>query len=337
MAPTVVMGSAAGLRPDQVRPLLASLRNCGYSGDVALFVSGRLHRRMRRDPLAAGVRLLRTRSLLPLSFRRVYGNRAVWALWRPVQAVAWTMMKIAGRAPLPSRARLRLEVAIARAVCTPMDARFFHCLRFLEHHPYERVLLTDVRDVLFQRDPFADIPPGGLAVSIETRRYTIASEPHNRAWLEDAFGPELVAQIGTSPVSCVGVTCGDAGGMSNYLRLMTREMRRLPAKVARRGGADTAIHNALLWTNQLGDVQPLETLASPVATLNGIPEDDIRVSARGTLLNADGSEPSVVHQYDRVPGLAPALLRTLTEERAPSAEPAQHAPPPEHRTSIRSS
>jgi hypothetical protein len=193
-----------------------------------------------------------------------------------------------------------------------MDARFFHFLRFLQRHPYERVLITDVRDVLFQRDPFADLPREGLAVSIETRRYTIATEPHNRTWLAEAFGPELVERIGASPVSCVGVTCGDIRAMSDYLHLMTTEMRQLSAKVARRGGADTAIHNALLWTGQLGNVHRLETLASPVATLNGIPAEEAKLSPRGTLLNTDGSEPSVVHQYDRVPELAASLLRALT-------------------------
>ena len=266
--------------------------------------------------MAAGVRLIRKRGLLPLSFRRVSSSRTLWALWRPVQALSWAIMKMAGRAPLPARAALAVQVAIARMVCTPMDARFFHYLRFLELNPYERVLLTDVRDVLFQHDPFADIAPGRLAVSIETHRYTIASEPHNRAWLTDAYGSELVEQIGANPVSCVGVTCGDLGVMSHYLRLMTKEMRGLSAKVARQGGADTAIHNALLWTNQLGDVQLLETLASPVATLNAITADEAKLSAHGTLLNVDGSEPSVIHQYDRVPGLAPGLLATLTKHES---------------------
>jgi hypothetical protein len=326
---TVVMGSAVGLRPDQVKPLLASLHNCGYSGDVVLFVSRRLRRQLHQDPLARGVHLVRRRSLLPLSFRQGYGSRTLWALWRPVQVLTWTIIKLIGRLPLPVHARLVVQAAIARAVCTPMEARFFHYLRFLSLQPYERVVLTDVRDVLFQRDPSPDTPAEGLAVGIETRRYTIASEPHNRMWVRDAFGPEVVAQIGASPVSCVGVTYGDIRAVSSYLDLMTREILRLSAKAARTGGADTAIHNVLLWTNQLGDVQPLETLASPLATLNGISADEVKLSSRGSLLNADGSEPCIVHQYDRVPGLAPTLLRTLAAEKSRCPDLGRHAPPPE--------
>jgi hypothetical protein len=309
---TVVMGSAVGLTWEQVRPLLSSLEGCGYSGDIALFVTGRLHRDLRHKNLPSGLRLVRIRSLIPVNFRRIFESRALWALWRPVQTVSWTAMKAIGMTPLPTRARDLAQATIARMVCTPMDARFFHYLRFLECHPYDRIVLTDVRDVLFQHDPFDDLSDETLAVSLETRRYTIASEPHNRRWLETAFGQELVDRIGANPVSCVGVTYGGLGSMSAYLRSMTREMRGLSASVARNGGADTSVHNALLWTGELGAVRELDTLASPVATLNGITAEELAMSPRGTLLNGDGSEPSIVHQYDRVSGLAPTLLATLT-------------------------
>jgi hypothetical protein len=306
------MGSAVGLEPDQVRPLLASLHTCGYSGDVVLFVDRRLRRRLAHEPLAAGVQLIRARSLLPIGFRRLYANRTLWGLWRPVQALAWAGINLAGRLPVPADRRLRLQAGLARAVCTPMEARFFHHRRFLRRRRYERVVLTDVRDVLFQRDPSPDIPAEGLGVGIETRRYTIATEEHNRRWVEQAFGPEMVDQIGANPVSCVGVTVGGTDAISTYLERMTEQILRLPARTARVGGADTSVHNVLLWTGRLGKVQCFETLASPLATLNGVPADQVKVSSAGKLLNADGSEPSIVHQYDRQPGVAPALLAALT-------------------------
>jgi hypothetical protein len=318
MSRTVVIGSAVGLTLNQIRPFLTSLRSCGYRGDVVLFVGGRLRRRLRRDPLAAGVRILHVRGLLPIGFRQVRHSRVLWAVWRAVQTVGWAIVKVTGRLPLPAGARLAVQGAIARMVCTPMEARFLHARRFLERNPYDLVVLTDVRDVLFQRDPSADIPAQALGVSIETRRYTIGSERLNRMWMRDTFGPEVFARVEAKPVSCVGVTYGGSGAVARYLDLMTREILRLSSATARRGGADTAIHNFLVWTDQLGHVEPLETLASPVATLNGIAEDEVKLSACGGLLNADGSEPSIVHQYDRVPGLARALLRVVTAGDRPT-------------------
>jgi hypothetical protein len=277
-----------------------------------LFVDRRLRRRLAGEPLTAGVQLVRARSLLPIGFRQLYANRSLWALWRPVQTLAWAGIGLVGRFPLPADRRLRLQAGLARAVCTPMEARFFHYLRFLRHRPYERVVLTDVRDVLFQRDPSPDIPTEALGVGIETRRYTIATEEHNRRWVEQAFGSEMIDEIGASPVSCVGVTVGGTDAISTYLERMTEQILRLTARTARVGGADTSVHNVLLWTGRLGEAQHFETLASPLATLNGVPADQVKVSSAGKLLNADGSEPSIVHQYDRQPAVARVLLAAVT-------------------------
>ncbi len=77
------------------------------------------------------------------------------------------------------------------------------------------------------------------------------------------------------------------------------------------GGADTAIHNMLVWTGRLGEPALLEPLNSPIATLNGIDATSVSLSPTGRLLNADGSEPSVLHQYDRLPALRERLLEAL--------------------------
>jgi hypothetical protein len=193
-----------------------------------------------------------------------------------------------------------------------MEARFLRFEALLEARPYDHVLICDVRDVLFQRDPFPDLRGSGLAVSIETRRYTIEDEPLNARWVRDVYGQDVLDRIGANPVSCVGVTYGDRVGMSVYLRLMREEIVRLSSRAARQGGADTAIHNHIVWSGRLAQPRLLETLASPVATLNGISEQEISLDSEGRVLNRDGSEPSVVHQYDRLPAIAPGLVRAVT-------------------------
>jgi len=305
---TVILGSAAGLGFEQIRPFLASLRRTGYAGDLALVADRRLRRALRREPLARGVVSLPSRLLVP-DFRRLRSNRVLWALWRPVQALAWAAVGLVGRLPLGEQRRQELQGLIAQGVCTPMEARFLTYARFLRGHAYDRVLLTDVRDVLFQSDPFPQLPADGLAVSMETRQYTVATERHNASWVKQAYGPEMLSRIGDKPVSCVGVTYGERRAIATYLGLLCAELLRLPAAAARRGGADTAMHNVLLWTGRLGRVELLETLESPVATLNGLSP---ALDSAGRLLNRDGSEPSIVHQYDRVPAITAPLLRSLT-------------------------
>lgn len=305
------MGAAIGLTPEQVTPFLTSLYNTGYAGSTVLFVDRALERALRREPMSAGLILIRARQWLPFKFKLLERPRAMRLFWIPLQAAIWAALGALRRLPWREGLRLRLEYAAAQLLYAPMETRFLRYHRFLASRPYARILLTDVRDVLFQNDPFVDLPAGGLAVSIETPSYTVATEAHNAAWVERAYGAEILAEIGPNRVSCVGVTYGDAKAIEDYLRLFSQELLKLPPKAAGIGGADTAIHNMLLWSGRLGQVHALEPLLSPVATLNGIGETEVRLGLGGRLLNVDGSEASVLHQYDRLPGLRLTVLKAL--------------------------
>jgi hypothetical protein len=309
-ADTIVLGAALGLDKTQVMPFLDSLRHSGYAGDVALVVDRRLAQQLEADSRRRGVVLVRGWSLLPVSFLRLHRSPFWQRVWTPIQTMAWGLVKAAGG--VRTRALARAQGGLAELVCTPMEARFLRYERLLAARPYDHVLICDVRDVVFQRDPFVDLRGPGLAVSLETRRYTIEGEPLNAKWVRDVYGEDVLDRIGANPVSCVGVTYGDRAGMSLYLRLMREEIVGLSARAARQGGADTAIHNHLVWSGRLDQLRLLETLDSPVATLNGISEQEVSLDSGGRLLNRDGSEPSVVHQYDRLPAIAPDLVRAVT-------------------------
>jgi hypothetical protein len=311
MGDELVMGAAIGFTAEQVRPFLASLRNAGYTGSVVLFVDRALARTLREEGLSRGVTLAGARQWIPFRFRLLERRWAMRVVWTPLRTVIWTLLQIVGQLPVSDATRMRLEYGLALVLCAPMESRFLRYRRFLARHPYRRVLLTDVRDVLFQEDPFPRLPERGLAVSLETPAYTIATEARNAAWVRRVYGQTVLSEIGSNRVSCVGVTYGERAAISRYLDLMCAEIVKLPP--SRRGiaGADTAIHNVLLWTGRLGSVDPLEPLYSPVATLNGVDEQDLRLAPNGKVLNADGSPASVLHQYDRVLAVAPRLRQAL--------------------------
>jgi hypothetical protein len=321
----LVLGAAIGLSSDAVRPFLRSLRGAGYAGPIGLLVDPALKKQLLNEPLAAGVTLIGARRYLPFRLRMLERPWMLRWLWSPIERVSWRLRRLLGKLARGSGQRFALQFWIARWVCTPMEARFLSYRRFLEVHPHRRVLLTDVRDVVFQRDPFADLPSSGLAVSLESADYTIATEHHNAHWIERAYGRKMLERIGDNRVSCVGVTYGDGSAIWRYLVLVTEEILRLSPSQLGIGGADTAIHNVLIWTGQLGSVHQLETLASPVATFNGIDQQAVRISDAGTVLNRDGSEPSILHQYDRIAGLGSSLLRVLASS-APRSRPARTNP-----------
>ena len=311
---TLVMGAAIGYKSEQIAPFLISLQKTGYRGDVVLLVDPSLARREQASPLFRGVRLIPVRQWIPvrLGLFKGRGRRLLFhAVWRPLQATLWCAIRLLDLLPLGAGRCHRLQVALACIVSPPTETRYLYYRTFLQRHCYGRVLLTDVRDVLFQTDPFEHLPPRHLGVSMEAESLTVAGEHYNAKWIRMAYGPAMLKKIGDRPISCSGVTYADANAIERYLNLMVREILRLNFRAAGQSGVDQGIHNMLLWTGQLGEVFRLESLASPVATLGGVESGVLSFDAQGRLTNRDGSIVSVVHQYDRTPELRGKLRSTL--------------------------
>eukprot|EP00971_Amphidinium_carterae_P016727 330120-Amphidinium_carterae.1 len=116
------------------------------------------------------------------------------------------------------------------------------------------VLISDIRDVIAQGNPFAAIRskwPNKLVFTSEDERLTLASCPFNSRWLKHLFAPAIVAQLGPHAVSCSGVTLGAVDVLRHYLRGMSKwadastdAKRRAGLELAK--GADQGIHNCIV-------------------------------------------------------------------------------------------
>lgn len=309
-SPNVIIGAAIGYAEPQVAPFFRSLRRTGYAGDVALIVDAELAARLRGDPAYARCRLVEAPRWIPHRLQIRERRPGAWRLWRVAQVVSRLYLNACERLPLGEALRWSLQLPVARHVYWPTETRYLHAYELLRRSRYERVLLTDVRDVLFQAEPFAALPREGLAVGMETRRLTLATEPFNARQVTLAYGEAGLRRIGERPISCCGVTYGDRASMLRYLRLMAGEIWRLN-DAASRLPMDQALHNHILWTGLFGEFRQLDTLAGPIATVAMLDEAELRLSEAGRLLNRDGSVPSIVHQYDRFPRLVTALQGAL--------------------------
>lgn len=189
--------------------------------------------------------------------------------------------------------------------------RYFLYLDYLqkEHHHFDRILMTDVRDVVFQRDPF-DFPwQEGLNCTLEDRRITIGQCPHNSHWIRSHLGKEALAQIAHQPISCSGTTTGNHEAVIDYLHAMTPLLATFePGE--RMAGYDQGVHNHLIHTNQLANVTVHDN-TGPILTL-GYVRGEPAMDPNGFVLNETGSPAHMVHQYDRKPTLFKALRKQLT-------------------------
>lgn len=291
---SLVLGAFSGIPVELIEPFVRSLRASGYAGSFCI-VAGRCDPE-RLAPLADSV----------VHVASEYGNSL-----RATRAVLGFLRRTRGfRRFYPSafRAAIRARPSRWRVLEYHLEGlqslRYAHYLRYLEEVAVDAdvVMITDLRDVFFQRDPFAG-PLDGLEVYLEDASVRIGEDDFNTRWLRDIAGPAGLARLRGRPVSCSGTVIGTRAAMLAYLREMTAAISESRGPM---GPHDQAVHNVLLAEGRL-NATVVPNGSGRVLTLGKA--KGFEISADGTVLNDDGSVPAVLHQWDR----HAALVQRLTE------------------------
>lgn len=165
---------------------------------------------------------------------------------------------------------------------------------------FDRILLTDVRDVFFQQNPFSHPWADGLNCTLEDLRVTLATCPFNAHWIREHLGRDTLDAIGHHPISCSGTTVGDHQAMTDYLEHMT-SLLHPPTTGECMAGYDQGIHNMLIRTGRLENIT-LHDNTGPILTLAQCPGEP-EIDAQARVLNDAGAPAHIIHQYDRKPQL----------------------------------
>ena len=189
--------------------------------------------------------------------------------------------------------------------------RFQLVANFLASADYRYVILTDVRDVVFQDNPSAllqeKLDGGGLVASSEGVR--IGDEWWASHMLERAFGGGAFAGVRDR----VSRNAGIIAGSREHCRRLCLDIVRLCTQ-EHQTGADQAAYNLILnaepWKHEVTTLRhdvPWACQAGTVADPRQLPQlRDALLEAEpvfdGTFVRTPGGEPyAIVHQYDRVP------------------------------------
>lgn len=177
---------------------------------------------------------------------------------------------------------------------TQLSSRFFSSLDFLARHGgnYRRVMLTDLRDVVFQSDPFAAAWPADIVFAQE--RCLLVDCPVNRAWVVQGYGNAVAENMRNCMISCAGTTFGTVSGMLRYLAAITSELTSRP--VAIEGGIDQGVHNYIVHMRPPAGAW-LDTSDAIAATMHYVPADAVTMTPRGALI--DGKLVPVLHQWQK--------------------------------------
>lgn len=213
----------------------------------------------------------------------------------------------------------------------PHVIRFFYMWLVLDKlKGYDQVISTDVRDVIFQKDPTLDMPEAyNLAVSSEGMLYK--DEPWGNRNILEGYGPFFHNILKDKVILNVGVVGGRYEAVKNlFLNIFLMSINR-PIPVVDQASYNMLIHMMYNrddvwfdppdWAIQLGTTPQavLEGTSGDLALnikLGNISADDYQSSYFGPLFNyyADAVRDeksreifSIVHQWDRVPTLVDAV------------------------------
>ncbi|GAX20258.1 hypothetical protein FisN_6Hh209 [Fistulifera solaris] len=283
-AHAAVMGLAAGYDLTVLRRFVGSLRQTGYCGHIILGVAPDV----TDDVLAY------------LQHQDVAIHRLQWTpcdyqynLETIVCAPPYANLKLRwGRYPLAR------DWLLACPTCTGP------------------VLVTDVRDVVFQRDPFDGLVIDSLQLFAEhpyqTTLHKLVKKPIRRCKHMKLNEPML----------CSGTTVGTREAVLTYLEVMYQELqvwaRQENCRLINREGGDQAVHNYIYYTGKLpSSTQVIPFRASgvvnTVAVWGKLMEEQLRnhsiqwdqmwkynvTDRQGYFLESDGSRSRTVHQFDR--------------------------------------
>jgi hypothetical protein len=182
---------------------------------------------------------------------------------------------------------------------SPPVSRYFNYLDFLARNArhYDNVMISDLRDVIFQSDPFDEPLPADLVFAQE--RCLLRDCPTTGGWVREAYGELIFNTLRDWMISCSGTTFGTVSGMLQYLTAMTYEFSTKGIPLL--GGLGQGIHNYVVRMRPPINAW-FDHADSLVATLHYMPDKALAVTESGILI--DGRKVPVIHQWDRCQSVA---------------------------------
>ncbi len=174
--------------------------------------------------------------------------------------------------------------------------RYFFALDILNKHKdcFDKVLLSDSRDVVIQKDPF-DYPINELICGVEKK--TLGNCRFNADWINHIYGKKAVQEMNDWQVVCSGVSLGPTKQIEAYLIQICQEMWQYLPKLLHRGWYDQGIHNRLVFAKKVKF--KLKGNQDIIATLGYEDEANIKPDADSREVSVNKVYPAIVHQYDR--------------------------------------
>jgi hypothetical protein len=197
--------------------------------------------------------------------------------------------------------------SFSRSVHAKRYAIYLDYLKARAGH-YDQVMMSDVRDVVFQANPFAGIDSPKCHFYLEAVARTIGADPTNARWVRGCFSAAEADALFPHRISCSGITIGGTAEITAYLERMVAKIDAVPPRVYRTigHGYDQGIHNYLVYLDPAIE-GIVEENNGHIATMALEPREFYRLDEAARIHGPDGTLYPICHQYDRFPDIRAAV------------------------------
>lgn len=288
----VILAAATGYSVSQILAFINSLDHTGFDGELVLIIYRKQLEEYRKHLKHIQHYTINYQfsSMGKLHYRNDYVGLLKHKLAR---RCATLFFQFVAKIPMQGWKEIALNYA-----SYPHVGRFFEYQKAIRLRPNaQKILLSDIRDVIFQAPPLDGIVHG-LYVGMEKQKVKLKDEAYNADWIKDAYGVEVLEQMGMQQISCSGVSYGDRESMLAYIQLMISEFCNIPYKIMSNRIYDQAMHNKLIFDGRIPNIQFCQPNDSNIITLGLFSQEEISL-LDGKIVNKDQSVIPIVHQYDR--------------------------------------
>ena len=167
---------------------------------------------------------------------------------------------------------------------------------FIRKNSYEKILITDTRDVFFQKDPFKNHFLKKINFFIEDKK--IQECKHNSRWIKKLYGKKILKKLSDKYISCSGTTIGYRNEMLMYLKCMIQHIEIYKYfSFSNSPGTDQGNHNNIVYLTKFNKYKKYSNSDGYIATLAN--SDIKNFKLKNKLKNNKNIAFDIIHQYDR--------------------------------------
>jgi len=295
------MAMGSGYTENDLAPFFHSLKQSGFQGDICYITREQDASALSNFSIDGNISIHLFHELRPMRKNRI---RKVGKLIDDI----CTRFPLLRKASLPFREKYAFKNA-----CAHLRRHFlFRDILETVAQGYQNVMMTDVRDVVFQRDPFDfDIQPESIYYFLEAEHTRIHSCEKNSWWIREMLGEDALQRLGPNHISCGGTIIGCPKIMLMHFKI-TCESIANNLRVCNRAGIDQAPHHLIVWDKLVPNIHVIPNRAGIILTMQTTKREHWSISEDG-LIVVDGDKiPNTVHQYDRYPDATKAILARYT-------------------------